>query len=184
MSEILHKNRPGTTGYRDGCRCDGCRAAQRAAQARRRARKAAEAEGGPVLRPVPGPSAGRVAPPPDVERRAGIMETRVIAEIESLWNAALWDAECETWEAQALDAARRLDDGAATTHVAPLTRLKNEAMRELRLALKRAVVPPGDEGEGIDDFLVEIHSASIVCQTEYPRVVPGACKLCDAKAGR
>jgi hypothetical protein len=169
MSEIKHRKRPGTTGYRVGCRCDRCRAAHAKAEADRKARKAAEAEAGPVLRPVrpvlrvvgpgdvPHPAVSRLVPPmvdvkPPVDDRVpGETERRVVAEIASLWNEDLWDEECSAWEWQALDAARRLDDGATTANVPPLTRIKNEALRELRMLLKnRPVTAPVEEE---DDFL-------------------------------
>jgi hypothetical protein len=115
------------------------------------------------------------------------MEARVIAEVESLWKPDLWDEEAETWEAQALDAARRLDGGPATTHVAPLTRLKNEAMRELRTLLKRSRPAGDDDGpapvrDDFTDWLGETHVASGMCQPTWPAIVPGQCEFCDAAA--
>jgi hypothetical protein len=189
--EIIHKT-PGTRGYRLGCRCVDCRAAQATKQAERRARLAEQGAAPPVLRVVdPGPvpdasaSAGHV-PPPEAARVAGPMEVRVIAEVESLWDAAAWSTECDNWELQALDAARRLDAGPAVTHVASLLRVRNEALRELRRLLARAVTPgadaSGDEGEDIDEFLGTGHIASGMCQPTWPRVVPGVCRFCDVAA--
>lgn len=168
MSEIIHKT-PGTRGYRIGCRCPGCTAANTAKVAERRARKAREGAAGTNLRSVPpssdsGPSAGRVAPPVDVERKAGPMEALVVAEIESLWDSALWDAECDSWEMQALDSARRIDDGATTTHIVALSRLRNEAMRELRNLLRRAV-PASAVDDGEDDFLAGMRPLGIPLET-------------------
>ncbi|WP_307035223.1 hypothetical protein [Arthrobacter sp. B3I4] len=110
----------------------------------------------------------------------------MIAEIESLWRPG-WDAECDVWEEQALDAARRLDDGPATTHVAPLNRLKNEALRELRRLMTKQAPPSGDEGavpvrDDFVDWVGTTHTSSAMCQPSWPVVAPGQCTFCDAAA--
>lgn len=197
MSEILHLT-PGASGYRKGCRCEACTLGNRQASANRRARL----NGGTPARQKPGPR--RPSDSPDAGApempsgsaeghaaplgAAGDTETKTEARIEAIWKAAgmgKWDAEAEAWEDQAMQAARAIDSAtwSGKIHQTPAQwRLLNDAIRELRAKLALAdgsAVPANPGQEDFDLFVAGLHHASVMCQPDFPDVVPGDCSECD-----
>ena len=151
-------------GYRQGCRCAVCKAAESARQ-----------RGEPAPEPKRTPE--RAAP----KRKRGKMERETRKTIKAMNLAGTPEQAMLT--AQAINGARTMDDAMAGLlpryTVTAGHRLQRDALQALRTAAPPPPLAHVVEEEDLDLEIASMHMGSAACQPTYPRLVPGVCALCD-----
>lgn len=152
----------GASGYRQGCRCAVCMDGERARRGYGTAHPAAvraKGRSGEILK--------------QTRKLIRSLDLRDTPEVALL-------------KAQAVAGARALDEALAQGR--PLS-APNRMHADAVKALKAAVVPPPppppgpvseDDRDDITVWVAAIHRPSVVCQSAFPLVMPGACQRCDA----
>jgi len=118
-------------------------------------------------------------------RKRGEMERRTRKLIRAMRLAGT--PEQEMLVAQAIAGARTMDEAMAEGGKRYIITVGHRLQRDALAALRASVGPPPepepamvDERDDLALWVAAIHRPTIVCNPDFPLVVPGVCAACDA----